>query len=167
MDRTTDYDWNADPDDYADSDSNSNAHDDTDPYSNRDTNLMTESLQATGVIGILNALRGFIRDVGTPVTMLVFCGLIYTGVLKSPITTIQGETEQSIREHAQLEQQAQADHRLIAQLVGVMRVMCRNQPGMNSEQRVLCDSHISDESDRVQASSPNMAPIVSEERGRP
>lgn len=130
---------------------------------------MTESLQATGLIGILNALRGFIRDVGTPVTVLLFCGLIYTGMLQSPITKIQAETDQSIREHAALAQETERERQLISQLLGVMRVVCRNQPGMNFAQRALCDDpHLSNESARTQPEVPNYsAPIVSEERGRP
>jgi hypothetical protein len=124
--------------------------------------------EATGVIGVLNALRGFIRDVGTPVTVLLFCGLIYTGMLRSPITDIQAETNQSIREHAQLGQQAKDERALIYQLVSVIRVMCRNQPGMNSAQRALCDSsHIDTERLIIRPPSLSTAPIVSEERGHP
>lgn len=91
----------------------------------------------------LQAIREFIRDVGTPTCIIIFVALVYTGVLKSPLTTIQQDAHDTKAVVTQLASDDSAQHKQqVTQAwlsLGVMRRICRNQPGITDAQRDLCD----------------------------
>lgn len=91
------------------------------------------------VIQLLNGVRSFIRDVGTPITILLFVGLIYTGYLHSPLTDLAQENQVILAQHQMLMAEARTTRSALWAIYGLVRTQCRNNPEMKDKQE-QCDA---------------------------
>ena len=88
---------------------------------------------------LLDQVRAFIRDVGTPITILLFVGLIYTGYLHSPITDLVDESKTILAQHQSMLAEIHQERSALWALYGVTRSMCRHQENLTESQKDDCD----------------------------
>src|SRR5580692_9358923 len=93
-------------------------------------------------IKVLQAIRDFIRDVGTPAAILVFVALLYTGWLHSPLTDIAAGTAATLANDATLmkqhEDELQTARIANNAILAVLKRTCRNAAKSQAD-RDLCD----------------------------